>query len=327
VRRRLDFKALSSVSCLNDLGGKRENRIERQMMRKLVVGAAMAAFLGTAGSAAAGGLYEGEGSMKDTRPVAPVAIWSGLYIGGTVGFGTGDTSDRLDIDTDEFDLDLGFFTLDESINEPLEALLGNDYDMDGAVYGGFIGYNWQMNNAVFGIEAGLNGTDFDGHTDCGLIGLSDCKRELDYYATVTGRVGYAVNNLMFYGFGGVAWGDVKSRVTVGGVQLDDIISSLNSTPGGPSPGVDVSSSLNNEETHVGWTAGAGLEFAFTERFVAGVEYAHVDLGEERHRIVSGSVDDVAINIDNEVDVSFDVVKVRASYKLWHGSRESLETFK
>jgi len=43
--------------------------------------------------------------------------------------------------------------------------------------------------------------------------------------------------------------------------------------------------------------------------------------------VSGSVDDVAINIDNEVDVSFDVVKVRASYKLWHGSREPLETFK
>ena len=49
--------------------------------------------------------------MKDPAPLPPVAIWSGLYISGTVGFGTGDTSDRLDIETDEFDLALGFLPI------------------------------------------------------------------------------------------------------------------------------------------------------------------------------------------------------------------------
>lgn len=296
------------------------------MMRKLIVGAATAAFVGMAGPAIAGGLYEGEGSMKDTRMVAPIAIWSGLYIGGTVGFGTGDTSDRLDIETDEFDLDLGIGPiLDESIADPLEAFLGNDYDMDGAIYGGFIGYNWQMNNAVFGIEAGLNGTDFDGHTNCAII--ADCKRELDYYATVTGRLGYAVNNLMFYGFGGVAWGDVKSEVTVAGASVDDLVSDFT--------GGEYSSSLDESQTHVGWTAGVGIEFAFSERFVAGVEYAHIDLGEESYTTFSdvipgfhdGDPVEVAVNVDNKVDVSFDVIKVRASYKIWDRAHAPLESFK
>jgi len=302
------------------------------MMRKLVVGAATAAFLGTAGSAAAGGMYEGEGSMKDPAPVAPIAIWSGLYIGGTVGFGTGDTSDRAHIETegtaaqqevvDDAQLYFDAFipsgaSLDEGVSL-VEAFLGNDYDMDGAIYGGFLGYNWQSGNAVFGIEAGLNGTGFDGHTDC--LNVADCKRELEYYGTVTGRLGYAVNNFMFYGFGGIAWGDVETNVSVAGAPLDDFWTGVDSV------------GFDNSETHVGWTAGVGLEFAFTERFVAGVEYAHVDLGEERHTILTATEEvsegpNESIDIRNDVDVSFDVIKVRASYKLWHRSREPLETFK
>ena len=300
-------------------------------MRKLVVGAATAAFLGAAGPAAAGGMYEGEGSMKDPAPVAPIAIWSGLYIGGTVGFGTGDTSDRVHIEQSDVTDDVAEFVngfAGTGFSEPevtgfIENLLGNDYDMDGAVYGGFIGYNWQMNNAVFGIEDGLNGTDFDGDTKC--IVIADCNRELDYYGRVIGRLGYAVNNFLFYGFGGVAWGDVKTRVSVGGVPLDDAIDAFDAEFG------YVNSSVNGEETHVGWTAGAGLEFAFTERFVAGIEYAHVDLGSERSDIVTstdaGMDNNFNINLSNKIDVTFDVIKVRASYKLWHRDREPLESYK
>jgi outer membrane immunogenic protein len=206
--------------------------------------------------------------------------------------------------------------------DALAAFFSNDYDMDGAVYGGFIGYNWQKGNAVFGIEAGLNGTDFDGHTKCAIF--ADCSRELDYYGTVTGRLGYAVNNFMFYGFGGIAWGDVKTRVGWLDGSADEAWDVAEED--------EFSSTFNNEKTHVGWTAGVGLEFAFTERFIAGVEYAHIDLGEESYRALryndiepESSVG--TIEVRNKVDVSFDVIKVRASYKLWHRSREPLETFK
>lgn len=278
-------------------------------MRKLLVcGAAAVVCLSTAGAGSAADIYEN--SLKDTvQPLAPTDIWSGLYIGATAGFGTGDTSGKLDIDVEGIpDEDLDF----------IENLLATDYDIDGAVYGGFVGYNWQFNNnAVLGIEAGLNGTDSDGHTKCAII--ADCNRELDYYARVVGRLGYAVNNLLFYGFGGVAWGDVETRVSVGGISVDDIVDDLS--------GGELSSSFNKEQTHVGWTAGVGLEVAFTERFFAGVEYAHVDLGEESYNVFSDDSTDLGIDIDNRVDVEFDVIKLRASYKIWDRDREPLETFK
>jgi len=299
------------------------------MMRKLIVGAATAAFVSMAGPAIAGGLYEGEGSMKDPAPIAPVAIWSGLYIGGTVGFGTGDTSDKFDLETtgagraltDALVLDQWGRDFSSDGPEAIEAFFSSDYDMDGAIYGGFLGYNWQSGHAVFGIEAGLNGTDFDGHTKCVID--ADCHRELEYYGTVTGRLGYAVNNMMFYGFGGVAWGEVKSRVNREGGPVDESWTIITDA--------DFTSSFNEDQTHVGWTAGVGIEFAFTERFVAGVEYAHVDLGEESYQALSyfdtTSPDAATIDFKNQVDVSFDVIKVRASYKIWDRAHAPLESFK
>jgi len=302
-------------------------------MRKTLVCAAAAAYLGMAGSAVAGGMYEGEGSMKDApAPMPPVHIWAGLYVGGTVGFGTGDTSGKLDIDVerlgDEYDygdtpaLHETFAGEETGISkmvkrptngggrdvdglvDAIEAFLATDYDMDGAVYGAFLGYNWQRGNVVYGLEAGLNGTDFDGHTDC-VFTLVDCNRELDYYGRVIGRLGYAVNNLHFYGFGGVAWGDVQTDISAFGFGFD---------------------ALSEETNHVGWTAGAGIEFAFTENFFAGVEYAHVDLGEESYNVFSQDFGEFGLDIDNNVDVSFDVIKIRAAYKF--GDRhEPLESFK
>jgi outer membrane immunogenic protein len=305
-------------------------------MRKLVFGAAGAVCLGLATPAMADGMYEG--SMKDApAPMPPVHIWAGLYVGGTVGFGTGDTSGKLDIDVERregYDDDNGghshfmsmapayvdepVYIMEEMKSRPkednsngdglisaIENLLAEEYDVDGAVYGAFIGYNWQRNNIVYGIEAGLNGTDFDGHTDCGFIGLADCSRELSYYGTVVGRLGYAVNNFLFYGFGGVAWGEVETDVSIAGFDID---------------------ALSEDTSHVGWTAGVGLETALTQNFIVGIEYAHVDLGEEDYSVYSGGFGKYSIDIDNKVDMDFDVIKFRAAYKF--GARhEPIESFK
>jgi len=300
-------------------------------MRKTLVCAAAAAYLGMAGSAVAGGMYEGEGSMKDApAPMPPVHIWAGLYVGGSAGFGVGDTSGQLNFHIDDKILeecgdyekcqkmmheiaghqDNLYYAQTASI-EPelsasaiegiLESIFQEEYDINGAIYGAHVGYNWQHGQKVFGLEAGINGTDIDGNSNCGvLFNLPTCERELDYYGTLVGRLGYAVNNFLFYGFGGVAWGEVETDVSVFGETLFD-----------------------GSETHVGWTAGLGLEVAMTERFFVGVEYAHVDLGEETFNVV----DENYIKIDNEVDVQFDVFKVRASYKLWDRAHEPLESFK
>lgn len=264
-------------------------------MRRAII-AALAAAASMSTTAYAADLHGG--SLKDA-PVAydaPAAIWAGLYVGGSAGFGVGDTSGKLKFGKKGRD--------EESVEEVIEtkdsgpdfgSLFRSDYDIDGAIYGVHVGYNFQRDNLVFGAELGFNGTDIDGSDSCGLFGIAKCERSLDWYATAVARLGYASGRTLFYGFGGLAWGEVQTDISILGTNF-----------------------LNGSETHVGWVAGLGIEHALSDRFSVRVEYSHVDLGEE----------DVALGhgISSEVDLSFDAIKVGASYKLT-GGHESLEPLK
>jgi outer membrane immunogenic protein len=258
------------------------------MFKKII--AVLAASVGVCGTASAADLG---GSLKDD--VAPMAayspIWTGLYVGGSVGFGTGDTSGKLKFDEREMEVlsqesDGGGFNLGD--------LFSSDYDVNGAIYGVHVGYNWQRGPIVFGVEAAYNGTNIDGN-DSAVFGLVESERELDWYATLVGRLGYASGNVLFYGFGGLAWGTVDTTLSV------------------PLFGASVS----GDTDHLGWTAGVGIEYALNERFSVRVEYSHVDLGEESFSLGHG--------IEDEVDMSFDAIKIGASYRF--GGRDHLEALK
>ena len=216
-------------------------------MRKTMMVAA-AALMASFGAAAAADLGGYRGSTKDA-PVAygPARSWAGLYVGASVGYAWGEgeqlTEGRLET------------------------------DLDGAVYGAQVGYNFQRDNVVFGVEASFNGADMDGEEFNGAV-----TTEVDWYATAVARLGYSFGDMLVYGFGGVAWGDVK----LGLLQL------------------------NSEETHVGWTAGLGVERALSDQFSLRLEYAHVDLGTEDH------FTDICDGCEGSAE--FDVVKVGVNYK-------------
>jgi outer membrane immunogenic protein len=234
-------------------------------------------------SAYAADVYS-KSSMKD-EPVydAPAAIWAGLYVGGSAGFGVGNTTGHLKFDQIE--------ALRE-VDGPDFNPFSSDYDVNGAIYGVHIGYNFQRDNWVYGVEVGFNGSGIEGSDNCFFF--TKCERSLDWYATGVGRLGYASGKTLFYGFGGVAWGSVQTDI---------------STP---------HFTLSGDATHVGWTAGLGIEHAITDRLSARVEYSHVDLGKEDH--------DLGHGLKSEVDLSFDAIKVGASYKLT-GSDHGLEPLK
>jgi opacity protein-like surface antigen len=124
------------------------------------------------------------------------------------------------------------------------------------------------------------------------------ERELDWYATAVARLGYASGKTLFYGFGGIAWADVTSSLNFLGRTV-----------------------LEDEESHLGWTAGLGIEHALSDRFSVRVEYSHVDLGEET---TSYNIADV-VSFDKDVDLKFDAIKIGASYKF--GGRDHLEAMK
>ncbi len=256
---------------------------------RIAIIAASAALLSVS-AAHAGGLYD-KGSLKDTPSYVETAtpMWGGLYIGGSVGFGTGDTTDKADVDFGNYDGEKSERQSD--FEALLEAILQSKYDVNGAIYGVHAGYNWQRGNLVYGLEAGFNGTNMDGASPC--VVLLSCERELDWYGTGVARIGYAPGNTFFYGFGGIAWGEVNTKI------------------GLISPGVPLY--VEGSETHVGWTAGAGIEHAFNNRFSVRVEYSHVDLGEENTAL---SFEGYTLDgISDKVDLSFDAIKVGASYKL------------
>ena len=271
-------------------------------MRKALIAAA-AAVVCMSSHAYAADIYGG--SLKD-EPVAyeaPTQVWAGLYVGGSVGFGVGDTSGKVEFDEYEGypTQALSVIRSENDFAELFEALLQSEYDVNGAIYGAHIGYNVQRGNIVYGVELGLNGSGIDGSSPC--VVLLHCSRELDWYATGVGRLGYASGNTMFYGFGGVAWGDVETEVAF------------------ISPALPF---LQGEETHVGWTAGVGIEHALTDRFIVGIEYSHVDLGAQDTTL---SFDGEPLEfLNDKVDLAFDAVKVRASYKL-SGGNAPLESYK
>lgn len=154
----------------------------------------------------------------------PLYNWTGFYIGinGGGGFGSSDFS--------------GTFST-------------GSFDTSGGLVGGTVGYNWQMNQIVLGLEGDIDWSNLRGSAACG--GTS-CEMRNDWLATIRGRVGYAGwDRFMPYVTGGAAFGNIKT--TIAGVG-------------------------NSSETKTGWTLGGGIEAAIAGPWTAKVEYLYVDLG-------------------------------------------------
>ncbi|MFL6815106.1 MAG: outer membrane protein [Bradyrhizobium sp.] len=116
------------------------------------------------------------------------------------------------------------------------------------------GYNFKMDTSpwVFGIEGDLQATGADDT-------FAPWKFSNPWFSTVRGRVGFALNNIMFYGTGGLAFGELRGE-TFG---------------------------LSESHTNLGWSAGAGAEFGFAQNWSAKIEYLYVDLAES-HFTVTGT---------------------------------------
>jgi outer membrane immunogenic protein len=127
------------------------------------------------------------------------------------------------------------------------------FDVNGFLVGPTLGVNFQSDAFVFGIEGDfdptwISGTSSSAFCTSALVGAS-CKTQSTWLATARARVGYAADRVLFYGTAGGAFGNIQSGVS-GNFQ---------------------------SSTEPGWTAGAGIEAAFTDNWTARVEYLYFDL--------------------------------------------------
>lgn len=194
---------------------------------------ATAALLATAGLARA----------ADIEPMAPLAYdWSGFYIGLNAGYAWTDTTG-----TDQD----GWTVIDgESI----------DADGNGFTGGAQMGFNWQFDSIVAGLEADINYLDSSG-TGTTVSAPFDNHVESDggFLGTARARLGFAADRFLIYGTGGLAFADLDTR------WYDD----------GGTFGLSTDSS-----TRFGWAAGAGVEYAVTDNASIKLEYLHFDLGSD-----------------------------------------------
>jgi outer membrane immunogenic protein len=104
---------------------------------------------------------------------------------------------------------------------------------------------------------------------------------------VRGRLGYEASpKILLYGTGGMAYGRVDSDLE----QLGPVI-----MPDLPWPGVKETS-----DTLVGWTIGAGTEYAIHRNWSLRAEYLYIDLGSAN--IYQWTDELVSLSFDKDVKI-------------------------
>jgi outer membrane immunogenic protein len=190
-------------------------------------------------------------------PPAPVPVlyeynWTGLYVGGHLG--------GL----------WGHKTWTEVVGPSMGAVIHPD--PDGLLAGGQLGFNYQLGSFVYGVEASLSWTNAEGRSAClTLVGFG-CNVDLDWMATLTGRVGWALGRALFYGTGGIAW----------------VRDNYHFNAGSPAQ-IDVTS------TRPGWLVGVGFEYAFAPSWSAKLEYNYIGFGSEKILFAPGLVEEIGQN--------------------------------
>lgn len=192
-------------------------------MKRFVVGAAALVAAGWSACADAADFSYGQRAPYTVNQPLNAYSWAGPYLGGNIGYQWGEVSN-------------------------------NSAKPSGFVAGVQAGYNFQNGPWVFGVEGDIQATGADDT-------FASWKFSNPWFGTLRGRAGYALNNILFYGTAGLAFGELRSE-TFGG--------------------------LSESHTTAGWTAGVGAEVGLAPNWSAKLEYLFVDLSSSQFAITGVS---------------------------------------
>jgi outer membrane immunogenic protein len=213
-----------------------------------------------------------------TEPLPVAYNWSGVYIGGNVGY--------------------SWENQDVTWPGSAAAITSFNHKPNSGMHGIQIGAQYQWTNLVLGLEGVWYGS---GNHAVGspLSGCPNaafsCETGLANVWTVGPRLGWAINDWLLYGTAGYANGFVKTKSYANATLavFDDF-----------------------GARHGGWFAGAGVEYALWKMaswdVIAGVEYQHMDLGTTR-LLSPGDGGAFGVNT-RDVKTTSDLVRLRLSIK-------------
>jgi outer membrane immunogenic protein len=186
-------------------------------------------------------------------PPPPIFTWTGVYIGGQIGYAW--ANDNVDL----FGIDAFGDTESSTFSSRPQGVIG----------GAHVGYNLQINQWVLGLEGDVNGTSMSRTVVAPIFDSTALLSDIvgssirsDIQGSIRGRVGIAWDRALIYGTGGVAFGGFNT-------SYSDPNGFLTGTPGATD---------NFSNTRVGWTAGGGIEYAVTNNWSIRAEYRYTNFG-------------------------------------------------
>jgi outer membrane immunogenic protein len=216
--------------------------------------------------------------------------WTGLYFGvyGGIAASDGLLDDawcRNNINTPDPD---NCSSDDGDTDTP--ELYGAPVDGNAITFGGLIGYNHQFNSGVvFGVESDLGfGGRGTGSFESSVNGVSSFEKgeiDIGLAGSTRLRAGYALNQWLPYITAGVAYAQYKADLRR----------------------EDPNENRQGDGSFVGWTAGAGLNYAVSSNVIFGLEYRYTDYGSDTHLLYSGADTDTRSS-----DASLTQHEIRAS---------------
>jgi len=193
-------------------------------MKRFVVSAVALVAVGCCASAHAADLSYGQRAPYAVPQPFGAYNWTGPYVGANLGYQWGQAG-----------------------NTPTSP--------SGFIGGVQAGYNFQNGPWVFGVEGDIQASGADDT-------VGPWKFSNPWFGTARGRVGYAFDNVLFYGTAGLALGELRAETFGWG----------------------------ESHTTAGWTVGVGGEVGLTQNWTAKIEYLHLDLSSSRFAVTGVSND-------------------------------------
>jgi outer membrane immunogenic protein len=250
--------------------------MEKNTMKKFLMAAVGLGAVGLAAPASAADM-----AVKAAPPpmVAPMIYnWTGFYIGANGGWG--ENHNCVDF-----------------INGAGVAVASGCRDRSGGLIGGQLGYRWQANQFVFGLEAQGDWADLSNQRVSLIDPTFSTRTKTSGIGLFTGQIGYAWNASLFYLKGGAAVTDNRFSVldTFSGVEL-----------------------AAASATRWGAAVGVGWEYGFTPNWSFGIEYDHLFMGHDNNSFTARDPRIVGF-LNSRITQDVDMLTLRVNYRFGWGN--------
>jgi len=185
--------------------------------------------------------------IQPAAPLPPVFTWTGFYVGAQAGWAQTRTE----------------LTAGAAIASGASAASLPSLNRNGAAVGLLAGYNYQIGQLVIGGEIDGSALITGKQRFTALTG-DFITAHTNWVGSARLRLGYAFDRFMIYATGGLALAAPKSTVTGTGYSFGA-----------------------GDSTRIGWTLGAGAEYAFTNNWIAGLEYRYSQFEEDTYTYPAG----------------------------------------